>query len=1085
VAGSPRRDELVARLMRRIREHTANGKPGPIVEPEVDADAAELDALAVRQVIRDGRPATAVDLEAVQVLARLHLLRYQVLAEGPDRQALESALRLYRIVHLVNPAGVPEQVRPLVTGAGRPVQRAHPAASTGSGPADWSDAAFALLNAWRDNSDRKRLDEAIELWRRASTASGPPLIKRAVHLNALAAALHLRYETYGSADDLEAAITATRESLAAMPSMPAFHQIRLLTLCSLGERLRRLFEISGLRDDLDAATSAGEEAIRNGSASQADRGWCLAQLGLSVRLRFERFGQGDDLDRSIRMGREAADAIPTDDPRRPFALSSLGVALRIRYEVSGASTDLDAAIKAGQAAVSLPSSVAADRAIWLTNLTIALWERAERTGAAADLDAAVDASQEAVRLTPIGHPSQAKRLSNLASALGTRFKYGQRASDLDDAIEALRAAAKITPSGHPSRSLFLANLAQALRDRFSRTPALADLDEAIEVGRAAVAGTSVDDPYRATRLSGLGTSLCAKAEGESDPALVAEAYGLFHEAVEQTTAAVDTRIGAARKWAGLAISVADWPQALTASTAAIELLPILTWHGLDRRDQLHAVSTAVGVAADGAAVALRAGKPEAALTLLEQGRGILLSHAINARSDLSLVAQQAPELARRMRQVRAELDSSTGNALASAGNTVAQVEPPALPLHLAERQRHLAREWDRLVDQARDLPGLRQFLRAPSFVDLQSAAAGGAVVVLNTSRIRCDALLLTERGLDVQPLHRLDVDEVARRATVLINALAAAGRSAASRSHARRSLAETLAWLWDAIVEPVLSALGLREPIEPGREHPRIWWCPTGMLTFLPLHAAGHYELSRGPDKPPDTIHSLLDFAVSSYTPTLRALIDSKNRTASRPCRPLTVALPTTPGLSPLPQAEGEARHLEARVPGGTTLIGPAATRDELLQRLPQHNCLHFAGHGSQDPTNPSASALYCYDHQANGPVTIDDIAGLRLAHADLAFLSACETAVGTTQIPDEAIHIAGALLVAGFAQVVATHWSVGDTQTARAARVFYDELSRPYESGSRLDLTRTATAVHRAVCQLRGRYADPVLWAPYVHIGA
>ncbi|MCA1705983.1 MAG: CHAT domain-containing protein, partial [Actinobacteria bacterium] len=419
------------------------------------------------------------------------------------------------------------------------------------------------------------------------------------------------------------------------------------------------------------------------------------------------------------------------------------------------------------------------------------------------------------------------------------------------------------------------------------------------------------------------------------------------------------------------------------------------------------------------------------------------------------------------------------------GDTMAQVEPPVIPPRLAERRRHLAQEWDRLVDQARGLPGLHQFLRAPSFVDLQSAAAGGAVVVLNTSRIRCDALLLTERGLDVLPLSRLDVDEIAQRATILINALAAADRSAAAATSASQSLVETLAWLWEAIGEPVLSALGLRKLIEPGREYPRIWWCPTGILTFLPLHAAGHYELGRGPDEPPDTIRSLLDLAVSSYTPTLRTLIDSKNRTTSRPCRLLTLALPTTPGLAPLPQADDEARYLSAGVPGGTTLIGPAATRDELLQRLPQHNCLHFAGHGSQDPVNPSSSVLYCYDHQVHGPVTIDDIAGLRLAHADLAFLSACETAVGSTHIPDEAIHMAGALLVAGFAHVVATHWSIGDAQSARAARVFYDELSKPDESGSRLDLTRTATAVHRAVRHLRDRYADPVLWAPYVHIGA
>src|SRR5688572_10277877 len=47
-------------------------------------------------------------------------------------------------------------------------------------------------------------------------------------------------------------------------------------------------------------------------------------------------------------------------------------------------------------------------------------------------------------------------------------------------------------------------------------------------------------------------------------------------------------------------------------------------------------------------------------------------------------------------------------------------------------------------------------------------------------------------------------------------------------------------------------------------EFPRIWWCPTGALSFLPIHAAGDY---RGLE--PDTI---LNYAVSSYTPTITAL---------------------------------------------------------------------------------------------------------------------------------------------------------------------------------------------------------------------
>ena len=53
---------------------------------------------------------------------------------------------------------------------------------------------------------------------------------------------------------------------------------------------------------------------------------------------------------------------------------------------------------------------------------------------------------------------------------------------------------------------------------------------------------------------------------------------------------------------------------------------------------------------------------------------------------------------------------------------------------------------------------------------------------------------------------------------------------------------------------------------------PRIWWCPTGPLAFLPIHAAGIYAtsiLEAGP--------TLSDFAISSYIPNVRALNERVN----------------------------------------------------------------------------------------------------------------------------------------------------------------------------------------------------------------
>ena len=56
---------------------------------------------------------------------------------------------------------------------------------------------------------------------------------------------------------------------------------------------------------------------------------------------------------------------------------------------------------------------------------------------------------------------------------------------------------------------------------------------------------------------------------------------------------------------------------------------------------------------------------------------------------------------------------------------------------------------------------------------------------------------------------------------------------------------DVLDWLWDVIAGPVLTALGHTGPPGPGDPWPRVWWCPTGPLTVLPIHAAGRHPRLR------------------------------------------------------------------------------------------------------------------------------------------------------------------------------------------------------------------------------------------------
>jgi CHAT domain-containing protein len=161
-----------------------------------------------------------------------------------------------------------------------------------------------------------------------------------------------------------------------------------------------------------------------------------------------------------------------------------------------------------------------------------------------------------------------------------------------------------------------------------------------------------------------------------------------------------------------------------------------------------------------------------------------------------------------------------------------------------------------------------------------------------------------------------------------------------------------------------------------------------------------------------------------------------------------------------------------------TRLVGAAATRSALLATLPAHRRVHIAGHAVADLDRPSQSRLVLADH-AERALTAADLGALRLPDAELAFLTACETARTAPGLSDEALHLGSVLHVAGYRHVVATLWAVTDRPAQLLSRSVHAELAEHD------DLGRLAAAVHRAVCALRERYpSHPSVWAAYVHMG-
>ena len=196
------------------------------------------------------------------------------------------------------------------------------------------------------------------------------------------------------------------------------------------------------------------------------------------------------------------------------------------------------------------------------------------------------------------------------------------------------------------------------------------------------------------------------------------------------------------------------------------------------------------------------------------------------------------------------------------------------------------------------------------------------------------------------------------------------------------------------------------------------------------------------------------------------------------------VTQPETPGLSPLPGTRRECARIRTVLPSArcTLLDHDHAIVDRVLPVMSQYPWIHFACHGRQDTTNPTQSAFYLYD----GPLTLSTLMNTVSDNAEIAFLSACQTAVGDEKIPEESVHLAADMLVVGFKGVIATMWSIGDEDAPIVAEVYYKKLIELRSSGEVSAGTGAAYALHEATRVLREKVGEEnvVKWAPFVHFG-
>jgi tetratricopeptide (TPR) repeat protein len=1029
--------------------------------------------------------------------------------------------------HRFDRAGDPSDAEEAVAFTGQAV-RTCPAGHPGRAEMLSNFAIALLARAETERGKPGDLDQAVASLREAVQATPPGEEDRPGLLTNLSSALSARAERTGAPADMDEAIIATREAISAMPAAdpnragtlanlgvalrtrfertgrPADleeaigvlrklaadtrvgHPGRGRILSNLGLSLRDRFELGGRQTDLDGAITAVREAVAITPADHPDWSTWLANLALTLGERFGRTGALADLDEAINVTRQAIEATPADHPNRGRWLANLCSELARRSEHTGALADLDGAIAAARQAVAATAAGHPDRAGMLSSLGAALARRSERTGSPADLDEAITVGRQACEAIPAGHPMSPALLANLGTAFARRSELTGGTADLDEAITAFRSAVESTPVGHIDRAMWQSNLCLALASRSGRARSLADLDEAIAIGRQACEATPTDHPDQAEWLANLAAALLRRFERTESPPDLQEAVTAGQKAAAIDVASPRVRTRAARQWGFAAGLGQRWEEAVAGFETAVKLAGRVAPRSLARRDQEHLLQDIGGLASDAAACCLRIGRKDLAVELFEQGRGILLGQVLDARTDLTELARAHPDLARRFASLRDSLDAAGNRGWRLTGppggsGLAADSDAELARLEL-ERRRGLAEEFDAAIEQIRARPEFAGFLRPPPVSDLVAAAAEGPVVIVNVSRFGSHALILTSGGvLEPVRLDDLTPDRVAAQVTGF---LAAVGSTLATQT-AEQSLTGVLGWLWDAIAGPVLDQLAITGPPQAGQPWPRLWWCVPGLLSFLPLHAAGHHQTRC--DANPATV---ADRVVSSYTPTTRALAHARRARppavghgpdrAAAMDQLVIVAMPETPGASDIPGARAEADLLRQRFPGRTsTLTGAQATRDAVLSALPEAAWAHFACHGHCDPVSPSASRLLLHDHQQH-PLTVIDVTQLRQERAALAFLSACSTARPGDRLADEAIHLASAFQLAGYRHVIGTLWPISDYHAIHLADDLYAELASIGSAAT------AASALHKVTRRLRNRrHQTPSIWASHIHAGA
>ncbi|MCC9741735.1 CHAT domain-containing protein [Streptomyces sp. MNU89] len=817
------------------------------------------------------------------------------------------------------------------------------------------------------------------------------------------------------------------------------------------------------------AVAAAGEAVRAGAGTSDE--WAFRyQYAESLRERSYLTGALEDLREGRRVLFTASETLPESSPERASLLGAVSGSHLTEYQRGGDRAELRAAETAARTQLGLLPERHAERALAMASLANLLRARHRATDDPADLEAALSLNTGALDFPNTDEDERERMLSDRADILLSLHHLGDTgngrtggtsgeggAGHLSRVEEITRALAESSPREKIRRSARI-TLVEALGSRVGDGDEAAARElighgrELLRSGLGVMCLPSLMAHMAAAWLTvsdGAGTRRARVRARRRGHAYYRDAIRLGHSVTPSTAfrAALDLAVRSAER--------GSWEATAASARQAVESAGRLLAEqrtDADLESRLRQVTAAYGLA--GYALT-RLDRPAEAAAVLERGRALrlrsaLLTHeSVDRRARAAGAAGAADEL----REVRARLAG-----LAEAG------DDPFAGLRGAEEHRR---------DRAR-LAGLLREVGTAAGMPPPDPGAGGtapppplpegsALVHVQTTGFGTALIALRAGRYTARILPELRSAELLAALEPYVAAYRDRRDEPAEESHRRwrRQLNALCGWAGKALVGPLAELVG---------DAAEVIVVPGGLWSLVPLHAAVVPAPSGG--RTPAARRLLLRYVPTAAT-LFRPLDDGTERDGAGV---VFVDDPSAGTPDALRAGESERAAVLGAFPRCRTLAGAEARHAAVRSALRTARVAHVSSHGYVNMFEPRESALVLADEDLTVGELLDEPGAAR---GELAVLSACETALPGTGLPDECTGFPAAFLQLGWRGVISTLWSVDEEWTGRLMGHFYAALTGGLSPAAALRAAQEALMTRED-----GTARAPYYWAGFIYSG-